>query len=107
MQKRLSFIPLEAPVRGLRLVGELDMSSAHDLSDALTTMSGDSDLTLELSELEFIDSSGLRAIVRYAGSLNGRGNLILANPSTMTKRVFEIVRFAEHPKIVVEASNGE
>jgi anti-anti-sigma factor len=84
------------------------MSSAQALSNALTAMSGEGDLTLELSELEFIDSSGLHAIVQYAGSLDGGSdNLILVNPSAMTKRVFDIARFAEHPRIVIEAGSGE
>ena len=108
MEKILSLVPLEPPVLGLRLVGELDMSSAQALSDALTAMSVEGDLTLELSELEFIDSSGLHAMVHYAGSLNGNGsNLILSNPSAMTQRIFEIARVAEHPKIVIEATRGK
>ena len=108
MQKILSLVPLEAPFRGFRLVGELDISSARDLSDALTALSDIGDLTLDLSELEFIDSSGLHALVLYAGSLNGAGGtLILANPTAMTERVFDIARLAEHPRIVIEAASGE
>ena len=108
MEKVFSLTPLEAPLRGLRLVGELDMGSARDLTDALTALSGEGDLRLELSELEFIDSSGLHAIVQYAGSLDGGGdNLILANPSAMTERVFETVGFEKHPRIVIEVSSGE
>jgi len=101
-------VPLEAPLHGFRLVGELDISSARDVSEALTALPGDGDLTLELSELEFIDSSGLHALVQYAGSLNGAGsNLILANPTAMTERVFDIAGLAEHPRIVIEATSGE
>jgi anti-sigma B factor antagonist len=108
MQTELSLIPLEAPLRGLRLVGELDMGSARDLTDTLSAMSGDGDVRLELSGLEFIDSSGLHALVQYAGSLDGDGdNLILANPSEMTARVFEIAEFAKHPRIVIEVTSGE
>jgi anti-anti-sigma factor len=108
MEKILALTPLEAPLRGLRLVGELDMSSAHDLTDALSAMSGEGDVTLELSELEFIDSSGLRAIMEYAGSLDGGGdNLVLANPSAMTARVFEIAALAKHPRITIGANSGE
>jgi anti-anti-sigma factor len=108
MQKILSITPLEAPLRGFRVVGELDMSSAQELNDALSAMSGGGDLTLELSELEFIDSSGLDAIMQYAESLDGGGdNLILANPSAMTERVFEIAGFEKHSRIVVGVTSGE
>ena len=107
MKRICSFVPLEPPLRGLRVIGELDMSSALDLTDALTTMDGGGgDVTLELSELEFIDSSGLFAIVQYAGSLSGAGGkLILANPNAMTERIFEIVEFGEHPGIVIEGTS--
>ena len=108
MEKLLLLVPLEEPIRGLRLVGELDISSVGDLTDALTSMSGDGDLTLELSELEFIDSSGLHAILQYAGSLNGGGDhLTLASPSAMTRRVFEIAELAKHPNVVIEDTSGE
>ena len=109
MQTIFSLVPLEEPNRGFRLIGELDISSAQDLYDALGAVSeGAGDLTLDLSELEFIDSSGLHAMVRYASSLNGNGNkLVLLNPSAMTQRVFQIARFAEHPRIVIEATRGK
>lgn len=109
MKRILSLLPLERPLRGFRVVGEVDMSSAHELSEALATMAGGGDLTLELSELEFIDSSGLHAMVQYARSLdgaNGAGDkLILVNPNAMTERIFEIAGFAQHPAIVVESTS--
>jgi hypothetical protein len=33
--------------------------------------------------------------------------LILANPSAMAERIFEIVCLPEHPRVVIEATAGE
>lgn len=106
MQNILSLIPLEAPLRGFRVVGELDISSAQELSQALAAIDGQGDLTLELSELVFIDSSGLHALVQYAGSINGAGDkLVLANPTAMTGRILEIVGLSTHPAIMVTSTS--
>jgi ABC-type transporter Mla MlaB component len=55
---------LGPPRRRLRLIGELDLASAPALTEALTSIDGDGQLTLDLSELTFIDSTGLHAILQ-------------------------------------------
>src|ERR1700761_6673627 len=56
----------EAPGRPvqLALVGELDLASADDLTEALDPLAGQRrPVLLDLSPLDFIDSSGLRAVI--------------------------------------------
>ena len=69
--------------RGLRLLGELDMQSAHVFREALANLPGAGQTTLDLSELTFIDSSGLHAILDFANGVNGNGALVLAGMSPM------------------------
>ncbi len=108
METIFSILPLEPPLRGFRLVGELDISSAQGFSETLAATNGQGDLTLELSALEFIDSSGLHALMQYAGSLNGAGNkLILANPTAMTERILEIIGLVTHPAIVIASTRHD
>ena len=52
--------------RGLRLAGELDLRSVRPLTDAFAAMPAAAQATLHLSELVFIDSSGLHAIEEIA-----------------------------------------
>jgi anti-sigma B factor antagonist len=86
-------------VRGLRLAGELDLQSAPKLTEALANMQGDGPATLDLSELTFMDSSGLHAIVAFARADNGRGRLILEGASATMLQMFEITNLAQHPHL--------
>ena len=96
----LSVEPEDA--RSFRLVGELDMSSADDLlqavAEALEEPGGD--LTLDMSGLAFIDSSGLRALLEISHRLAG-GRLILAAPSEQVVKVFSLVRVDTFPNVEV------
>ena len=77
----------------LRLGGELDMSTVQILRDALQAIPAEGRVTLDFSELAFLDSSGLNELARYAGSLNGQGPLILANVPRQLASLLEIVSF--------------
>ena len=78
----------------LRLRGELDMDAAGRLGEAIEDVHAQAVpvLLLDLSELEFIDSSGLRELVvasRRQQELGGR--VELHAPSDPIRRVLEIV----------------
>ena len=87
--------------RGLRLAGELDMQTAPRLEEALAGMQGGGQPRLDLSQLTFIDSSGLRAITAFARAENGHGRLILDGVSEMMFRIFEVTDLTEHPGLEV------
>ena len=61
----------------LRLAGEVDAATAPRLVDALSTLNGASETTLDLTALTFIDSSGLHAIVAHARSREPDGTVTL------------------------------
>ena len=86
----LTITPFIPPQQGLRLIGELDMATVTQLETAFESVSGDGPVTLDLSQLTFIDSSGLHAIMDFARSRNGSSPLILASPSATAKRAMEI-----------------
>lgn len=83
----------------LVLAGELDIASAKLLHDAVTRACDDGarELTIDLAGLEFVDSSGLAAIV-YASWLCERAGceLALVPGSAEVQRVFEVTGLAEH-----------
>ena len=105
MEKPLTLVRLDNGAPGLRLIGELDMATVPELRSALAATSGNGQVTLDLSELTFMDSSGLLAIVEYARSANGAAPVILANPSEVVARIFEITGMQGHPQLKFE-SNG-
>ena len=90
---------------GLRLSGELDLAATRQLTEALLyDVPQEGELTLDLSDLDFVDSAGLRAILAYAGERNGNGPLVLLNATEPVTRVFELVRLDQHPCIEVRRS---
>jgi anti-anti-sigma factor len=94
---------LDVP-RSLRLAGELDVAAAPAIASFLEAEGqGDGDLTLDVSELSFVDSSGVRALIRAADSLAGRGRLILRTPTTTVLRVLDLMGLVgATPHLVVD-----
>jgi anti-anti-sigma factor len=88
--------------RGLRLLGELDLASEDALTEAFELEAGQNgDFTLEVSELTFIDSAGVRALIKAADSLQGRGRLIIRSPGEPLKRVFQLMRLDTVPNVEI------
>ena len=71
------------------LEGELDLMSARDLDDVVSK-GADGDLILDIERLTFIDSSGLRTLIRLAHARPEDNPLVLRRPSTSAKRLLEI-----------------
>lgn len=78
--------------------GELDLSSAPDLELPLqeAVASGDASVLIDLSECEFIDSTGIALIVRAwqrldsAADGEGDGRLVICSDNQQVRRVLEI-----------------
>jgi anti-anti-sigma factor len=80
------------PPRAFRLIGELDISNADTLGSLLDREIDERrDISLDLSELTFIDSSGVRVLIRAMDRLSGKGRLLLLSPSTSVQHVFSLM----------------
>jgi anti-anti-sigma factor len=86
---------LEHGIRAISVRGELDLSTAPDLEEPLDKAleSGDGSVLIDLSQCEFIDSTGIALIVRAWQRLdsgeNGRA-LVLCSQNDQVRRVLEI-----------------
>jgi anti-sigma B factor antagonist/stage II sporulation protein AA (anti-sigma F factor antagonist) len=89
--------------RELRLSGELDMEVAHELERALAALPRSGQATLDLSELTFIDSTGLHAIMEFACAQNGNGAVVIKGLSAPLARLFEITNISGHPSVDIRA----
>jgi anti-sigma B factor antagonist len=80
--------------RTIRPRGEIDIHTCGRLERAFTEGTGD--VVLDLGEVTFIDSSGLRALLigRDAVS-NAGGEFELVNPSTVVRRLLQITGLEE------------
>ena len=92
---------------GLKLAGELDLATVSQLKEALLEFASTDAVHLDLSELFFLDSAGLHAILALARSRLGDGSVVLLNPSSAVMRVLEIVDIERHAVIDVRTSKAE
>ncbi len=72
--------------------GEIDIATAERLRDAIEPHMGPSQtITLDLSGVEFMDSSCVRVLVQARGALTADGgSLVLRNPSTVAHRLLTL-----------------
>jgi anti-anti-sigma factor len=86
---------LDQGVRIISVRGELDLSTAPDLEGPLDQAleSGEGSVLIDLSQCEFIDSTGIALIVRAWQRLdsgeNGRA-LVICSQNDQVRRVLEI-----------------
>jgi anti-sigma B factor antagonist len=89
---------LEDGVQTLAVRGELDMNTAPELEQQFEAVlvATDASVMLDLSECEFIDSTGIALIVRAWQKLeqdsdeNGGGRLVLCCSNHQVKRLLKI-----------------
>jgi len=82
----------------VRLSGELDVSTAPQLRDELVRVSteGAQLVTVDLTDLAFIDSTGLSVLINALKHLRRQGgDMALRSPSPSTRRVLEITGLTE------------
>lgn len=91
---------LEDGVRVVAVRGELDLGTAPELEGPLEEAIGANEpLLIDLSECEFIDSTGIAMIVRAwqqlangdgDGDGSGRGRVVICSANEQVRRVLEI-----------------
>ena len=99
-------ISVSRPAGGSCLVslsGDLDINSAAEFSarvDAVTAAAA-VHVIVELSGVQFVDSSGLNSLVVAARETEHRGaSFVVAAPAHYVARVFELVRIGESIAVV-------
>src|SRR2546423_13795151 len=76
---------------GFRLTGELDVATAPQLTDALEpALRRGGDVTLDLSDLSFVDSTRLQGLIGSALSLDGNGRILLRPPGNLVRAILEL-----------------
>lgn len=79
----------------VRLVGELDLAYAGPVRAALVGIAGP-EVVVDLSDLTFIDASGLSALVAARGQMATEGHrLLLVGAGSAVRRVFELTGLAD------------
>jgi anti-anti-sigma factor len=91
---------------GLKIAGELDVVTVPKLTEALRRTASAGQVVLDLSELTFVDSSGIRAILELSRAQNGDGPVIILDPTHAVTRVLEILGIEQHPAIELRRTDA-
>jgi anti-anti-sigma factor len=87
----------------VRVSGELDMLTVNSLLEGVRPHlpSGSGDLTLDIADLSFMDSSGLLAVLDLSKQLEGRGRLVLRSPAPSVSKLLQLARADTIPNLAI------
>lgn len=82
----------------VKLAGELDLYNAHAVRDGLFAAAAESPerLVVDLTDVTFIDSTGLGVLIEARTRLPNRRGFLLAAPGLETRRALEISGLDRH-----------
>ena len=81
--------------------GRLDTTTAPQLEAELkASLDGITDLTIDLSTLEYISSAGLRVLLSAQKIMNKQGEMKVAGANETVMEVFEVTGFSDILNIV-------
>ena len=94
----------------LTVVGEVDLSVserfAAAIAAAIEALAPDTDLVVDLAEVDFLDSAGLRCLLQGAKSASAAGVRLTVVPSPAVSRVLEMACVVPDVLGVRDAGNG-
>lgn len=107
VDNRLRIEVEQGEIAVIRLLGELDLASAPALNAEIqqTVAASPSTIVIDLSGLEFMDSTGLRSLLmaRESCDLNGRRFAVVPGGRQVT-RLLEISRVGDHLSLISSVS---
>jgi len=91
---------IEKNLDGSKLViavsGRLDTNTAPELEASYKeSIDGVTDLVVDLKDLEYISSAGLRVILTMQKAMNKQGKMVIINVSSVIMEIFDITGFAD------------
>jgi anti-sigma B factor antagonist len=95
----------EGPVPVVRVRGELDLSTAPELCGRVERAAGNRRVMIDLSGVEFCDSTGLRALVGATREIeiNGGKAALVVPPEGSLARVLELSGLGEFLRVAPTA----
>ena len=80
----------------LKISGRLDTTTAPQLESEITGgLSGVKNLTIDMAELAYVSSAGLRVLLKAQKTMNKQGKMTVKNASQEIKEIFEVTGFDE------------
>ena len=80
----------------LALGGRLDTTTAPELeAEAKTALENVTELTVDLKDLEYMSSAGLRVMLSMQKRMNVQGSMVVKNVNETISEIFEVTGFAD------------
>jgi anti-sigma B factor antagonist len=89
---------LDNGIKELKLSGRLDVKGANEIETSFTAhfTSGTTAILIDMSEVEFLSSTGMRLLLFNAKTLaNRKGKMVLFNPQPLIWEALIVVGFDE------------
>lgn len=84
----------------IAIIGTLDTATAPKLEEeVMASTKGIHSLVLDLAQLEYVSSAGLRVLLKAQKMMNKQGDMIIVNASETIKEVFELTGFIDILKL--------
>ena len=85
----------------VHLAGELDLYNAHEVRETLLAAVAENPhrLVVDLSDVEFVDSTALGVLVEARSPMTDRRSFVLASPVAETMRALEVSGLDKHFQI--------
>jgi anti-anti-sigma factor len=93
---------------GLSISGVIDNYNVDSFSRSLNaSLGGEGDVNVDLSELEFCDVSGIRALVKAAECLDNGRRLVLYGLPQQLRTVMTLVGWTDMPSLVIGEAGAD
>lgn len=80
----------------LQIVGRLETTTAPVLEEVIdTSLTGVEELVMDMGELEYVSSAGLRVILKAQKLMNTQGEMRVTNVNETIMEVFDITGFVD------------
>jgi len=91
----------ENDVKNIFLSGELDTLTSEELEQQMDGLLSDAkDVIVDLKDLEYITSAGLRILLEMQNIMSTKGSMKITNSSEVILEIFEVTGFTEVLTIV-------
>lgn len=88
----------------LSLGGRLDTTTAPELEKAVVnSYEGITDLIIDMKDLDYVSSAGLRVLLAAQKTMNKQGNMTIKNVNETVMEIFEITGFLDI--LTIEGTN--
>lgn len=79
----------------ISLEGKLDTNTSPELDEKITELEGIEELYIDLQNVDYISSAGLRVLLSMQKIMNKQGKMVIKNVCENVMDIFEVTGFSE------------